>query len=144
MIHFSNVRPTWNSHFLRCQHASLFLVSLLLALSGMLGAARAAEFPTGSYSGSRPNGDQIVLKFEDSGKFSLTDKDGKLLVAGTYKPTKNEIEFTDENGPLASKGAKPGKYDWKLESDKLTFTKVEDESEGRQKGLTRPTWTRQK
>ena len=107
-------------------------------------SAHAAEFQKGSYSTDLPRGGTITLKFEDNGKFSLKKDDGKLFVAGTYKVTKNQIEFTDETGPMAAKDAKPGKYEWKLESDKLTFTKVEDESEGRSKGLTHSDWNLQK
>jgi hypothetical protein len=120
------------------------LAPLLLLLAAMVCVARAAEFQKASYSATLPNGAEIVLKFEDNGKFSLSHKDGKLLVAGTYKATKNQIEFTDEKGPIAAKDAKPGKYEWKLESDKLNFTVVQDGSEGRRNGLTRPIWTLQK
>jgi len=135
--------PFLNSPLFKCNH--LFaLVPLLLFLAGIVPVAQGAEFQKGSYSATLPNGAEIVLKFEDKGKFSLAHKDGKLLVEGTYKATKNHIEFTDEKGPIASKDAKPGKYEWKLESDKLNFTLVQDESEGRRNGLTRPTWTLQK
>ena len=120
------------------------LTPLLLLLIGTVFASQAAEFQKASYLATLPNGSEIVLKFEDGGKFSLSQKDGKLLVAGTYKATKNQIEFKDEKGPISSKDAKPGKYEWTLESDKLNFTVVEDESEGRRNGLTRPTWTLQK
>src|SRR6185503_3446292 len=121
-----------------------FLLAFLVLLAGHGSLSQAAEFQKGSYSGTRPNGDKIVLKFEDGGKFSLVDKDGKVLVVGAYKVTKSRIELTDESGPMAAKDAKPGKYDWKLESDKLTFSKFDDESEGRSKGLTRSPWTLEK
>jgi len=89
-------------------------------------------------------GDTVLLKFDEKGRFALTDKDGKTLVEGAYKVTKDQIEFTDEKGPFAAKDAKPGKYKWKLEEKKLSFTKVEDESEGRSKGITGTTWTLEK
>lgn len=136
MKHISPKKSTFKPAFL--------LASLLLLLAGVLNVVRAAEFQKSSYLATLPNGSEIVLKFEEGGKFSLSHKDGKLLVAGTYKATKNHIEFTDEKGPIASKDAKPGKYEWTLESDKLNFTVVQDESEGRRNGLTRPTWTLQK
>ena len=125
-------------------YGSLVLVALVLVLVGGTSVARAAEFQPGSYSGLRLRGDKVALRFDHNGKFILTDEDGKALVEGTYKVTKNEIEFTDETGPMAAKGAKPGKYKWKLEDKKLSFTKVEDESEGRSKGITRTTWTLEK
>jgi hypothetical protein len=79
-----------------------------------VGVARAAEFQKGTYSGTL-HGDKMVT-----------------------------LEFKDEKGSIASKDAKPGKYKWKLDDKKLTFTKVEDESEGRSKGITGTTWTLQK
>jgi len=121
-----------------------FPLALVMFLAANGGVIQAQDFQKGSYSVSRPNGDKIVLKFEEGGKFSLTDKDGKIFVAGTYKATKNQIEFTDVKGALASKDAKPGKYEWKLESNTLTFSVVQDESEGRRNGLTRSTWTLEK
>lgn len=120
------------------------LVALTLLLTAIGPVARAAEFQKGSYSAVLPRGDKVTLLFDDNGKFTLKKEDGKVLVAGTYKVTKTQIEFTDETGPLAAKDAKPGKYEWKLESGKLTFSIVEDESQGRSNGLTRPTWTAQK
>ena len=133
----------WESRRLKCKGA-LVLVAVVLLLAGGASAGGAAEFQPGSYSGTRPRGDKIALKFDDKGKFVLADNDGKPLVEGTYKVTKDQIEFTDEAGPMASKGAKPGKYNWKLEARKLSFTKVEDESEGRSKGITGTTWTLEK
>jgi hypothetical protein len=103
-----------------------------------------SKFQQGSYSGTLPRGDKVAFKFDDKGNFVLTDKVGKALVEGTYKVMKDQIEFTDEKGPIASKDARPGKYNWKLEDKKLSFTKVEDESEGRSKGLTGTTWTLEK
>jgi len=123
---------------------TVLLVALVLVLAGGANVAQAAEFQQGSYSGTLPRGDKVTFKFDDKGKFVLTDKDGKALVEGTYKVMKDQIEFTDEKGPIASKDAKPGKYKWKLEDKKLSFTKVEDESEGRRKGLTGTTWTLEK
>jgi hypothetical protein len=123
---------------------SLLLVAIVLVLVGGASVASAAEFQQGSYSGMLPRGDKVVFKFDGKAKFVLADKDGKALVEGTYKVTKDQIEFIDETGPMASKGAKPGKYKWKLEATKLSFTKVEDASEGRSKGITGTTWTLEK
>ena len=136
------MKPHLKSGLVACKSA--FVLALVVFLAGSVSLIRAAEFQKGLYSATRPNGDSILLKFEEGGKFSVTDKDGKVLVAGTYKATKNQIEFTDEKGPLAAKDVKTGKYEWKLESDILNFSVVQDESEGRRKGLTRSAWTRQK
>jgi hypothetical protein len=117
---------------------------VVLVLAGGANVAHAAEFKQGSYSGTLPRGESVTFKFDNKDKFVLADKDGKTLVEGTYKVMKDEIEFTDEKGPIASKDAKPGKYQWKMDDKKLSFTKVEDESDGRSKGLTSTTWTLEK
>lgn len=65
-------------------------------------------------------------------------------VEGTYKVTKDEIEFTDEKGTNADKAAGPGTYKWKLDGDKVTFTKVKDKSKGRSEALTAGAWERKK
>src|SRR5437899_2766955 len=103
---------------------SLLVLSILLAASASI--AQAAEFQPAAYSRTRPNGQTVTLTFDSKGKFVLTDKDGKTLVEGSYKLIKDQIEFTDEKGPVASKEAKPGKYRWKLDGKKLNFTRVED------------------
>jgi len=118
--------------------------ALVLVSGAASSVAQGAEFRQGSYSGTRLRGDTVFLKFDQKGKFALTDKEGKTLVEGTYKATKDQIEFTDEKGPFAAKDVKPGKYKWKLEEKKLSFSKVEDESEGRSKGITGTTWTLEK
>ena len=132
------------STFARRPHASLLVgLALLLAIVPAL-RLQAAEFPKGSFSATSPRGQKLTLKFEDKDKFSVKGEDGNVLVAGTYKVNKTQIEFTDETGPRAAKDAKPGKYEWKIESDKLSFSKIEDDSEGRSKGLTRTPWTSEK
>ena len=120
------------------------LVGLVLLLAAVPALQlQATEFPKGSFSATSPRG-KVTLKFEDKDKFSLKSEDGKVLVAGTYKVSKTQIEFTDETGPIAAKDAKPGKYEWKIESDKLSFSKIEDDAEGRSKALTRTPWTSEK
>ena len=127
------------------RHRASILVGLALLLAAVPAIPlQAAEFPKGSFVATSPRGEKITLKFEDKDKFSLNGEDGKVLVAGSYKVTKTQIEFTDETGPLAAKDAKHGKYEWKIESDKLSFSKIEDDSEGRSKGLTRTPWTSEK
>jgi hypothetical protein len=86
----------------------------------------------------------MILKFGDKQRFVLSEEAGKTLVEGTYKVLNDQIEFTDEKGPFASKDAKPGKYRWQLADGKLNFTKIEDESEGRSKGISGATWILEK
>ena len=72
-------------------------------------------------------------------------RNGELVVEGTYKVKEDRLEVTDENGPMACGGdQKTGKYKWKLEDKMLSFTRVEDESDGRSKGLTGTTWMLEK
>jgi len=120
------------------------MLCLVLVSGWVTSRAQGAEFRQGSYSGTRLRGDTVLLKFDEKGRFALSDKNGKPLVEGAYKVTKDQIEFTDEKGPFAAKDSKPGKYKWKLEENKLSFIKVEDDSEGRSKGITGTTWTLEK
>jgi len=120
------------------------LAVLVLVVAGYARVAQATEFQQASYSRTSPRGEKVILKFGDKQKFVLSGADGKTLVEGTYKVTNDQIEFTDEKGPFASKDAKPGKYKWQLVDGKLNFTKVEDESEGQVKGITGATWTLEK
>jgi hypothetical protein len=117
---------------------------LALLVCGSARAAQATEFPQASYSRTSPRGEKVILKFGDKQKFVLSGADGKTLVGGTYKVMNDRIEFTDKNGPFASKDAKPGKYKWQLTDGKLNFTRVEDDSEGRAKGITGAVWTLEK
>lgn len=100
----------------------------------------AAEgFPT--YTATR-GGAAIALTFDARGKYTLT-RDGEFAVRGSYRVAGDEITFTDERGPRAGTGDKQvGRYRWKLEDETLTFTLVEDRSEGRKKACSQ-LWTRQ-
>jgi hypothetical protein len=123
---------------------SVILAVVVLIVAASASAAQGAEFQPASYSRTSPRGDKLILKFGEKQRFILSDEHGKTMVEGTYKVVKDQIEFTDENGPFASKDAKPGKYKWELAEGKLNFTKVEDESEGRSKGIAGATWTLEK
>jgi hypothetical protein len=134
-----------NSAPIAHRRLSIIVVAVLaFYVAGSALVARAAEFQQASYSRTSPRGEKIILKFGDKGKFVLSGEDGKTLVEGTYKVMKDQVEFKDEKGPIASKDAKPGKYKWQLTDGKLNFTKVEDESEGRSKGIAGATWTLEK
>ena len=102
-------------------------------------AAGEAEFPKGTFTAS-PQKDWSI-KFEDKGKFTVI-RGGQAVVEGTYKATGTELTLTDEKGPFAAKqeANKTGKYRWKLEGSKLTFTLVEDKSTGRELLLTMNQW----
>ncbi len=106
-------------------------------------AARAAEFPKGTFTASRQK--NWSIKFEDKGKLTVLSG-GKVVVEGTYKATDTEVTLTDEKGPFAAKdeASKSGKYKWKLEGGKLRFTAVEDKSTGREILLTMNEWVQAK
>jgi hypothetical protein len=105
--------------------------------------AEAAEFPKGTFTASRQK--DWSIKFGDKGKFTVL-RSGKAVVEGTYKASETELTLTDEKGPFAAKeeAAKTGKYKWKLEGGKLTFTLVEDKSRGRELLLTMNEWAEPK
>ena len=106
----------------------LFVASALIITSANV--AFAADFPKGEFTLKGPDGAVWGVTFDGKDKFTVTG-DGMTGVEGTYKVTKDEVEFTDEKGPFAEKGAaKTGTHKWKLADKKVTFTKVKDESEG--------------
>ncbi|HKB05696.1 MAG TPA: hypothetical protein VKD90_25980 [Gemmataceae bacterium] len=103
-------------------------------------AAAADEFPKGKFVLKTPDGSEWAVTFDDKGKFTAM-LNGELGVKGAYKVTKDEIEFTDEDGPFAGKGEEQkATYKWKLDGKKLTFTKVKDSSEGRAAVVTGGAW----
>lgn len=125
---------------IRCM--GIFAASALLWL-GATGTATAKDFPKGTFALKGPDGAIWAVKVDGKDKFTVT-RDGKEAVEGTYKVAKDEIEFTDEKGRLADKNAGPGTYRWKLEGNRITFTKIRDSSEGRSGALTAGAWERKK
>jgi uncharacterized lipoprotein YehR (DUF1307 family) len=119
------------------KHAALLLVLLAFAIT-----ARAADYKTGTYSVTA-DGVKYSIKYHDGNKVTVT-RGGEVAVEGTYKVTGDEIEVTDESGPLACGGEeKTGRYKWKLEGKVLTLTKVQDGCTGRANALTAQSWTRE-
>ena len=101
----------------------------------------AGDFPTGTFTAKIAEEDWTIT-FDKDGKFVVTEA-GKEVVEGTFKVTKGEIELTDVKGDYAGDGeTKVGKYKWAFADKKLTFTKVEDKSPGREKCLTSSPWSR--
>jgi hypothetical protein len=114
------------------RHAAFTTLILLTA------TASAADFPKGTIA-AELGGTQWTIRFEDGGAYAVSC--GEDVVAeGKYTAKKDEIEMTDEKGSRAEPG-KTGKYSWKLDGKKLTFTKVEDEVQGRVGALTNGPWT---
>jgi hypothetical protein len=118
------------------------LTALAIVGLGLLArpAAAADEFPKGKFVLKTSDGDEWAVTFDDQGKFTAR-LNGELGVKGAYKVTKDEIEFTDEDGPFAGKGEEQkATYKWKLDGKKLTFIKVKDSSEGRVAVVTGGPW----
>jgi hypothetical protein len=116
-------------------------VALFGAATALAGLAAAGEagFRPGTYA-TQLGGETWSIQFTAKGKFRVFREDQEM-VQGSYKATKNEIEVKDEKGKLASKGDQAvGRYRWKLDGDRLTFTAVRDESPGRRKALTFGPW----
>lgn len=105
------------------------------------GTAGAEDFPKGTFAAKAPDGATWAMTFDGKGKVIVT-QDGKEVVEATYKATKDEVEFQDVKGALSDKDAGPGTYKWKLDGDKLTFTKVKDGHEGRSQALTSGAWVK--
>ena len=65
-----------------------------------------------------------------------------LGVRGTVRIAGNQITFHDVSGPLACKGVQAtGRYIWKIQGTKLTFTRLADRCQGR-RALMTATYTR--
>jgi len=95
-------------------------------------------FPEGTFTATI-NNDKWSFKCEKD-KFTAS-RNAVVVVEGTFKVAADVVEFSDEKGPFASIGdRKSGKYRWKLDGEKLTFTRVEDKSDGRAEVLTGQTW----
>ena len=124
------------------RYVGMFAASAFLCLTTN-GTATAADFPKGIFTLKGPDGAVWAMKVDGKDKFTVS-RDGKEAVEGSYKATKDEIEFTDEKGPAADKAAGPGTYKWKLDGDKINFTKVKDKSEGRAGAITAGAWERKK
>jgi len=102
-------------------------------------AARADDFPKGTFT-IKVGEDKWSIKYQDKEKFLLY-RNGQETCGGTYRVAKDEVEIKLDKGAFDDKNAeKVGKYKWKLDDKKLSFTKVEDEFEGRVKVLTSGPW----
>ena len=120
---------------------SLAVLAVMIGL-GACSVARADDFPTGTFT-AKVGDNKMALRFEDKGKFTLTI-DGKEAASGTYKAAKDGVEIKIEKGMFTDPNAeKVGKYTWKLDDKKLSFTKVDDPFEGRVKALTSGPWVKE-
>ena len=118
----------------------LFVSSAVLIVDSV--SAQGKDGPRGTYATATRN-DKWTITLDDKGNFTLMRKTA-LMVKGTYKVMKNnQIEFDDAKDAKKEHHHKPGIYSFKLEGNKLTFTKIEDELKTRVKALTRQVWTKE-
>src|SRR5262245_24654302 len=83
---------------------------------------RADDFSKGTFIKNKGfDGSRGAITYDGNVKVTVT-QDDQEVVKLDYKVTKNEVEFSNEMGPIADKDAKPGTYMWKLNGKKLTFT----------------------
>src|SRR5580700_4237251 len=102
------------------KHSELLLAA---ALAMTFFPAFAADFPVGTYL---VDGSKTALTLDAKGKFHV-EEGKKTLVAGSYRVTGNQIQFTDQEGPWACKSdEKTGSYGWSFDKSGLSFTKVAD------------------
>ena len=87
--------------------------------------------------------DKWTLTFDGDKQYTLKRK-ADVVVAGIYAIDKDVIRFNDQSGPLASEKGVRGKYRWKLFNSKLTFTRIDDDVEGRVALLTKEPWVEAK
>ena len=121
-----------------CSLFSLLAIGILWLVAA--DRARAADFPKGTFNLKDKEGAVWAVTFDGKGKFTVT-RDDKEGLTGKYKVAKDEIEFTDDEGPFAGKGDdQMATYKWKLDGKKLTFTKVKDSSAGREAVVTGGPW----
>jgi len=118
----------------------LFVSSAVLIVDSV--SAQGKDGPRGTYATATRN-DKWTITLDDKGNFTLMRKTA-LMVKGTYKVMKNnQIEFDDAKDAKKEHHHKPGIYSFKLEGNKLTFTKIEDELKTRVKALTGRVWTKE-
>jgi hypothetical protein len=106
--------------------------SMLAILTCLLCVAIYAEdkFPTGAFVAGT-----FTLQFNGDGSYTVAAED-KIVVKGTYAVSQDEVVLKDSEGDYACGADKPGKYKWKYDGKAITFSKVEDECDGRSQGLT--------
>jgi hypothetical protein len=105
------------------------------------GTVDVVDFPRATFILKGPEATSVAweLKFDGQSKFTVI-RNSQVGVEGTYKITKDEVEFTDVKGPLAESGdGKNRTYKWKLAKGNLTFRRVMDEG-ARAAILTNGSW----
>ncbi len=82
-------------------------------------------------------GKSWLLTLDVKGNLQLA-MNGNVVVKSNVTLKGNQISIKDSGGPLAAKT--PGTYKWDFQKGKLTFQKIKDDSNGREKVLTTGAW----
>ena len=99
-------------------------IAMAVTLIGVCSSARAEELPAVIYS-AKLGRDNWSISFDNKGKDTIKFKDG-VVIEGTYRANKVEIDFKSETGQRADPANKIGKYKWKLDGKGISFTRVQD------------------
>jgi len=83
------------------------------------------------------DGSTWLLTWDEKGRVELS-MNGNVVVESKATLKGNRVFFQDSNGPLAEE--KPGSYEWSAQNGELTFKKIKDDSQGREKVLTTGAW----
>ena len=79
-------------------------------------------------------GTTVMITFDKEGKYQVDfTGDGEINVWGACEIKKETLIFNDEKG-MASEF--PGEYKWSITENKLTFTLINDPTDGRSSLLT--------
>ncbi len=82
------------------------------------------------------------LELGDDNRFTVF-RDSEVVVEGRYAVKEDQLEFTDEEGPLACQnGQATGSYGWSLDGKTLTLRLVDDGCEGRKAVLATQSFTK--
>jgi hypothetical protein len=90
-------------------------------------------FKEGTYTTTTAFGTELTFIFADAGKLTIMAT-GFPVSQATYRVKGDELELTTECGE--DKKISIGKYRWKLQANKLTLTKIQDECYDRVTVLT--------
>src|SRR5262245_58014334 len=114
---------------MRMRGLTALAVPVLLFVSAPV---RAADFPTGTFVATSSEGAVWNITFWEKGQKFLVTRDGRDAVSGRYSVDKDVVEFSDDAGPNAAKGAeRSGTYRFKVTGKTLKLTKIKDSNVGR-------------
>src|SRR5262245_49407399 len=92
-------------------------VVLVIVLFALASAVRADDFKKGTFS-VNAGGVKWSINYAEANKVTVS-RNGEVIVEGSYKVKGDELEVTDEKGPMSCGIDQPGKYKWKLDGKKL-------------------------